>query len=93
MKTGAIFRCRKVDKRLQKVAKQVKYKAFNLSQKKSVAVCDYLEPLLAIVLSAIILHESLSVLQIFGGLLIVAGALGSELFAPEKKCLAKNPKV
>lgn len=59
----------------------------------SVAVCDYLEPLLAIVLSAIILHESLSVLQIFGGLLIVVGALGSELFTTGNKRFATKPKT
>lgn len=45
----------------------------------SVAVCDYLEPLSAIVLAAIFLGEALAPVQIAGGALIVCGALVSEL--------------
>ncbi|MCI1721737.1 MAG: DMT family transporter [Lachnospiraceae bacterium] len=40
----------------------------------TVAVCDYIEPLSAFILAALILHESISGLQIAGAVLIVIGA-------------------
>ena len=45
----------------------------------TVAICDYLEPLLAVVLAGIILQETLTTLQVVGGCFIIVGALGSEL--------------
>jgi len=41
----------------------------------TVAVCDYLEPLTAVILSALILHESLSGWQLAGAVLIAGGTL------------------
>ncbi len=47
----------------------------------SVAVCDYLEPLSALILSAVVLGETLGGFQIVGAVLVFAGAIGSELVA------------
>jgi len=47
----------------------------------SVAICGYLEPLSAVLLSVIFLHEALLPLQIAGAALIIAGALFSECFS------------
>ncbi len=47
----------------------------------SVAVCDYLEPLSALLLSAVVLGETLGGFQIAGAVLVFAGAIGSELVA------------
>lgn len=44
----------------------------------TVAICSYLEPLFAIALSVIFLHESLRPLQIIGAALIIGGALFGE---------------
>lgn len=41
----------------------------------SVAVCGYLEPLSAVIFSAIILNERMLPLQIFGAVLIIGGAI------------------
>ena len=45
----------------------------------SVAVCGYIEPLSAVLLSALILRESLSGIQLLGAALIIGGALFGEL--------------
>ena len=46
----------------------------------AVAICGYLEPLSAVVFSAIFLHERLLPVQILGAVLIIGGALiGSEI--------------
>lgn len=45
----------------------------------SVAVCGYLEPLTAVLLSALFLGERMNGWQIFGGALIIGGALYGEL--------------
>ncbi len=44
----------------------------------SVAVCGYLEPLFAVLLSVLVLHESMSPLQIAGACLIIGGAIFGE---------------
>lgn len=44
----------------------------------SVAVCGYLEPLFAVVLSVVILHEAMTPLQVLGAVLIVGGAVFGE---------------
>ncbi|WP_070638700.1 DMT family transporter [Olsenella sp. HMSC062G07] len=44
-----------------------------------VAVCGYLEPLSAVLLSALLLGETLTPLCLLGGLLIIGGAVSSEL--------------
>lgn len=46
----------------------------------SVAVCGYLEPLFAVLLSAIILHETMSPLQIVGAVLVIGGAVFGECY-------------
>ena len=46
----------------------------------TVAICGYLEPLSAVVLSVTFLHEILSTLQLFGAILIIGGALCGELY-------------
>ncbi len=45
----------------------------------SVSVCGYLEPLSALVFSALFLHESLLPLQLFGAFLIIGGAAFGEI--------------
>ena len=46
----------------------------------TVAICGYLEPLSAAVLSALILHEALTPLQLVGVALIIGGAIFSECY-------------
>ena len=50
----------------------------------TVAVCGYLEPLFAVLLSMLILHESMSPLQIVGAILIVGGAIFGECFRKKR---------
>lgn len=45
----------------------------------SVAVCGYLEPLSAVLMSALVLHETMTVWQVLGAVLIIGGALYGEL--------------
>jgi len=45
----------------------------------SVAVCGYIEPLSAVLLSAIVLKERMMPLQFLGAALIIGGALYGEL--------------
>ena len=51
----------------------------------SVAICGYLEPVSALVLSALFLHERLLLPQLLGMVLILGGAAFGELFRPYKK--------
>ena len=51
----------------------------------TVAVCGYLEPLLAVMFSAIMLDERLTVLQIIGAVLIIGGAMCGELIKEKTK--------
>jgi drug/metabolite transporter (DMT)-like permease len=44
-----------------------------------VAVCGYLEPLSAVVLSAVFLKETLMPIQIAGAVLIIGGAVFAEM--------------
>ncbi len=44
----------------------------------SVAVCGYLEPLFAVVLSVVVLHEAMTPVQVLGAALIVGGAVFGE---------------
>lgn len=50
-----------------------------------VALFGYLEPLSSVFYSALLLHETLAPIQIFGGLLIVGGALFGELYKGKKR--------
>jgi len=45
----------------------------------TVAICGYLEPLAAVVLSAILLGEGMGILQILGTVLILGGAMFAEM--------------
>ena len=58
----------------------------------SVAVCGYLEPLFAVLLSALVLHETMSLLQIAGAVLIIGGAIFGECYHGKKRksILAKS---
>ena len=51
----------------------------------SVAVCGYLEPLFAVLLSVLILHETMTSLQILGALLIIGGAVFGECYTGRKR--------
>ncbi len=51
----------------------------------SVAICSYIDPLSALVFSAIILNEHLSTVQILGAIFILGGAAFSELYHFRKK--------
>ncbi len=51
----------------------------------TVAVCGYLEPLSAVMFSAIMLDERLTVLQIIGAVLIIGGAMCGELIKEKTK--------
>ncbi|SCZ80194.1 DMT family transporter [Acidaminobacter hydrogenoformans] len=46
----------------------------------SVSIIGYLEPLSALVFSAVFLHEQLTVLQVIGAVMILSGAAFSELY-------------
>lgn len=45
----------------------------------TVAICGYLEPLSAVVLSTVLLQETMTVTQIFGAVMIIGGAIWGEL--------------
>lgn len=51
----------------------------------TVAVCGYLEPLSAVIFSALLLHERLTPPQIVGACLIIGGALFAECVHPRRK--------
>lgn len=53
----------------------------------TVAVCGYLEPLSAVIFSALLLHERLTPLQIIGACLIIGGALFAECVHPRRKAV------
>lgn len=49
----------------------------------TVAVCSYLDPLSAVIFSALLLHERLALPQLVGAVLILGGALFAECFHPK----------
>ncbi len=51
----------------------------------SVAVLGYLEPLSAVIFSAVLLSERMSIVQIVGAVLIIGGAMFGELVKPKSK--------
>ena len=51
----------------------------------SVAICGYLEPLSALIFSAIILQERLTIIQILGAMCIIGGAALGEYFTYKSK--------
>lgn len=50
----------------------------------TVAICGYLEPLSAVVLSTVILRETMSMVQVFGTVMIIGGAVIGESGSFEK---------
>lgn len=54
----------------------------------SVSICGYLEPLSALVFSALLLGEQLSPIQIVGAILILGGAAFSEFFRSRRASVA-----
>ena len=59
----------------------------------SVAVCGYIEPLMAVLLSAVILKEKMSPWQIAGAVLIIGGALYGELSGIRNVCKSKDKNI
>lgn len=59
----------------------------------TVAVCGYLEPLSAVMLSAVLLGEAMGGLQLIGGVLILGGALFAELSGKRVLDEKKAPKI
>lgn len=57
----------------------------------SVAVCGYLEPLSAVLLSALVLHERMTGWQVLGAVLIIGGALYGELKKAESVRICREP--
>ena len=51
----------------------------------TVAVCDYIEPLSAVVLAALVLGEKLTLMQYAGGVLIMAGIIVWNLFPAARR--------
>ena len=60
------------------------FSAISLLPVQSVAVCGYLEPVTALILSALILHERMSPWQTAGAVLIIGGAMAAELLGSRK---------
>ena len=56
----------------------------------TVAVCGYLEPLSAVIFSALLLHERLTAPQLFGAALIIGGALFAECVHPKREACQKR---
>jgi drug/metabolite transporter (DMT)-like permease len=56
----------------------------------TVAICGYLEPLSAVIFSAIFLSETLGAERIIGAVLILGGAAFGELFKVSKLCPHRN---
>ncbi|WP_248482595.1 DMT family transporter [Tepidibacter aestuarii] len=50
----------------------------------SVALCSYIDPLSALIFSAIFLHEHLTFVQIVGAILILSGAIFGEVYIKNK---------
>ena len=53
--------------------------SMNALKAQSIAVLSYIDPVSALILSALILHESLTIFGLVGAVLIIGSALGSEL--------------
>ena len=57
----------------------------------TVSIFSYLDPLSALIFSALILHETMSLLQIAGAVLILGGMMFGELFSPRTARDDKSP--
>lgn len=56
----------------------------------SVAICGYLEPLFAVLLAGLILHERMTPLQVLGAVLIIGGAIFGECYHRERGTAGKQ---
>ncbi len=59
--------------------------SFDKLSAQTVALFGYLDPVTAVILSALILKESMSVSQIIGAVLVLAAAVAGDLVLPRKK--------
>ena len=59
--------------------------SFDKLSAQTVALFGYLDPVAAVILSALILKESMSVPQIIGAVLVLAAAVAGDLILPRKK--------
>lgn len=66
------------------------YTSINFLPIQTVAVCGYLEPLAAVILSAVLLGEQMTALQILGAVLIIGGAIFCELSHSSSPALKSN---
>ncbi len=69
------------------------FSAIGNLQIQSVSICGYIEPFSALLFSAAILGEKLSLLQIAGAALILGGAAFGELVRPRKKQLWQEEEL
>ena len=61
------------------------FSSINRLPAQSVAICGYIEPLSAVLLSVLFLNETMSPLQMAGAVLIIGGALYGELGKKKSK--------
>ena len=61
------------------IAYALYFGSMNGLKAQSIAVLSYIDPVSALILSALILHESLTVYGLIGAVLIIGSALGSEI--------------
>ena len=61
------------------IAYALYFGSMNGLKAQSIAVLSYIDPVSALILSALILHESLTVYGLIGDVLIIGSALGSEI--------------
>ena len=57
------------------------FSSINVLPAQSIAVLGYLEPVLNLLIGALILHEKINITGIIGALLIILASIGNELFA------------
>lgn len=67
------------------IAYALYFGSFEAVPVQTVALYGYIDPMLAILLSAVLLHEELTVGKLFGALLILGSTLANELLAAKKK--------
>lgn len=66
------------------------FSSINVLPAQTVAVCGYLEMLCAVLLSVVLLHETMLPLQILGAALVLGGALFGECYHPKTPPAAKD---
>jgi drug/metabolite transporter (DMT)-like permease len=67
------------------VAYALYFGSFDKLSAQTVAVFGYLDPVAAVILSALILRESMDAPQIFGAVLILAAAVAGDITWKKKK--------